>query len=676
MSHQDHEIQQYRELMDVPETFEDGFGWKTLIGALFLGFLIVPGSIYLTLFMGASLGPAARWVTVILFAEVAKRSMKSLKQQEIFVLFYMTGIILSSMGGNIGLLWHQYYAQSAPAQAMGIDIPWWYAPPAEQIEAVGRTFFVRPWLPAVAFMVGMLLLGRLDHFSLGYALYRITAHVEKLPFPMAPVGALGVTALSDSQDPANRWKWRCFSIGGVLGLGFGLIYIGIPAITGAVFGRPIEILPIPWLDLTPAVSTREFLPAMPVNLVFDLSLILIGMMIPFWAVVGGFIGLLITLVLNPMLYRAGMLTLWQPGMGVVDTLFSNHVDFYLSFGIGLTFSIFVVSLGTVFRPAVKRFFDKRRRGKDIEQAYHRPRPKLWSILTDRNPERGDLSILMALGIYVFSTCTYIAVCAWLMPGTAAMNFQDRFPWEFFLLFGFIYVPIISYTNAKLEGLVGQTVAIPMVREAAYILSGYRGSAIWFAPVPLGNYGPAAEAFRVTELTGTKLTSLIKTELLAIPILICSVILFSELIYRLAPIPSEVYPFTQEVWHLQALNFSLTATSTQGGSSPFLEALKPGVIGWGLGGGLLAFAVLRFLNLPTFLIYGVVRGLGQTTPGAILPEMVGALIGRFYFQKKFGHQTFKRYMAVVLAGFMAGMGLIGMGSVALALIVKSTGTLGY
>ena len=75
--------------MEPPETFEDGFSWKTVAGAVFLGFVIMPGTMYLRLFMGADagVGSAARWVTVILFAEVARRSLKDLKMQEIFVCF-------------------------------------------------------------------------------------------------------------------------------------------------------------------------------------------------------------------------------------------------------------------------------------------------------------------------------------------------------------------------------------------------------------------------------------------------------------------------------------------------------------------------------------------------------------------------------------------------------------
>jgi len=82
-------------------------------------------------------------------------------------------------------------------------------------------------------------------------------------------------------------------------------------------------------------------------------------------------------------------------------------------------------------------------------------------------------------------------------------------------------------------------------------------------------------------------------------------------------------------------------------------------------------VLSFLNLPTFLIYGAVRGLGQTTPGGLLLEMLGAIVGRVYLQNKLGHKKYKSYLAVLVAGYGAGMGLVGMLGVAVALIAKST-----
>jgi hypothetical protein len=52
--------------------------------------------------------------------------------------------------------------------------------------------------------VGAQIIQRIDHFGLGYALYRITSDVEKLPFPMAPVGALGTMALAESTEDRKK----------------------------------------------------------------------------------------------------------------------------------------------------------------------------------------------------------------------------------------------------------------------------------------------------------------------------------------------------------------------------------------------------------------------------------------------------------------------------------------
>jgi len=87
----DKELQEFRDQMKVPSKFESGFTWSSMFGAIFIGLLMVPGSIYMGLLAGHEIGPAAQWVTVILFLEVAKRTHRHLKRAEIFVLFYMAG---------------------------------------------------------------------------------------------------------------------------------------------------------------------------------------------------------------------------------------------------------------------------------------------------------------------------------------------------------------------------------------------------------------------------------------------------------------------------------------------------------------------------------------------------------------------------------------------------------
>lgn len=656
---EDKELKEFRDLMDPPEVFEDGFGTKTVVGALFLAFFMVPGSMYLQLIMGQGLGPAARWVTVILFAEVTKRSLKSLRQQEIYILFYMTGITLATPFW--GLLWRQYLVQSPAATAMGIasEIPAWVSPSADMIRAQGRTFLTAAWAGPIALIVLMFIISRIDSFGLGYIMYRITNDVEKLPFPMAPVGAQGVLALAESKGPESKWRWRVFSMGGMIGMGFGFFYAGIPALTGAFLAHPIQLIPIPWMDLTNV--TQKFFPATPINLVFDLGHVILGMVLPFWAVVGGALAFGLKLVLNPTLYHMGVLSTWREGMQVVDTLFSNSIDFYLSFGIGITFSICAYSIYQVVLRVLAA-----RRGRRDGTATGPSFGEAFEILRRGNPARGDIPIWVAFGIYLFSTTSYLAISTWLVPG---------FPWWFFLAYGFIYTPLISYTTAKLEGLAGQAVAIPLVREAAFILSGCKGVAIWFAPIPIHDYGRATQQFRIIELTGTKLKSVIKTEIVVIPVVLISTICFSHYIWRLAPIPSDQYPFTQKIWELQALNTCLMMSSTMEGSSIFFEALKPGVIGIGFGSGFGLFFLLSFFGLPTLLVYGLVRGLGTPLPGAVLPELLGALIGRFYLRKRFGKQ-WRQYAPVLLAGYSCGVGLIAMASIAIAQIAKSVSMLSY
>ncbi|MBC7350710.1 MAG: peptide transporter, partial [Candidatus Aminicenantes bacterium] len=132
---------------------------------------------------------------------------------------------------------------------------------------------------------------------------------------------------------------------------------------------------------------------------------------------------------------------------------------------------------------------------------------------------------------------------------------------------------------------------------------------------------------------------------------------------------------QELWHLQALNTLLLQSATLEGYSPFFEALKADYVLWGLGLGTLAYWALSLLGWPILLIYGVVRGLGQSTPHGIFLEVIGALLGRYYFVKKYG-LAWRQYAPVLLAGFSCGMGLMGMLAMGFTLIMRSLGSLAY
>ncbi len=691
----DKELAEYRDLIEVPTSFEEGFGWKTVIGAIFIGFLMMPGSMYLQLVLGSGIGPAARWVTIILFAEIAKRSQQDLKQQEIFLLYYMAGAALASPFQ--GLLWNQYLVQSDAAVMLGLTdyIPTWVAPGAESQSMLERTFLHRDWMIPILLLVGSQIIQRIDHFGLGYALYRITSDVEKLPFPMAPVGALGTMALAESQeDKKTGWKWKVFSIGGVTGLAFGGIYVLLPVVSGLIFTEPIRPIPIPWVELTR--HTEAILPAVATGIQLDMGLIFIGMVLPFWAVIGGLIGLIITIILNPILFKNGVLHRWHEGMGTVDTVFANNFDFYMSFGIGLGLAIGCIGIWSVVKSfravAARNNSEKHQNGpghgnKDVAKKDQPEggtgkeghgvnilpkislRERMGDLFTP--PEgRGDFNFWISIAIYVLSTLAYVGLCLWLVP---------NFPWIFFLAYGFIYTPLISYITARMEGIAGQFVSLPLVREASFIAGarffGYHGIEIWYAPIPMHNYGETTVHFRQIELTGTSIRGIIKSELVVFPVVMIASLLFSQFIWQLAPIPSSSYPYAQEMWHLQALNTLLMQTSTLEGNSLFYQALNGGYVLSGLGFGIVTYMVLTFFSLPILLIYGVVRGLGQSTPHGIILEIIGALLGRYFFLKRYGTK-WRQYAPVLLAGFSCGMGLTGMFAMGFALILKSLSRLAF
>lgn len=641
----DREVEEFRNLMQVPSTFEEGFNLTAFFGTVFIAMIMIPGAIYMGLLAHeTNITPAAQWVTVILFLEAARRAQRDLRKAEIYILFFMAGNAMAMP--FTGLLWNQYYVTSDAAIAGGIadGIPSWWAPDPETSNSYNlRTFMHWDWLPVIGIVVFQNFFGQLTRTVLGYGLFRLTSDVEKLPFPMAPIQAQGILALAESDE--KSWRWRVFSIGGAIGMVFGLVYLGLPVISEVMIGRPISILPIPWSDYTS--KTNEMLPAVATGLSWDLGNLLMGMVLPFWAMVGSFVGLCATFLMNPVLYNFRVLKAWQPGDDTIQTMFKNNVDFYLSFSIGIAIAIAFIGFYEVYKSTKER-----------KQA-----KKEGELVKSMVPEgRGDIRPWAIITCYILVTLAYIGLSGWLIgwhPGVVVV----------LCFFGFVYTPLISYVTARLEGIAGQIVEIPYIKEASFILSGYKGVKIWFLPVPQQNYGQMTVSYRVAELTGTKFTSIWKAQILLYPIILGASMLFASFIWSLAPVPSASYPYADVMWELQAMNQSIIHSATLGQYSIFEDAFRWSYLGVGAAFGIVLYFVMAFFNAPIFLTYGVVRGLNQSLPHMIIPEFIGALIGKFYFQKKLGLK-WRQYIPVVVAGYTAGIGLITLFSVGLKFLSRA------
>ncbi|MFP4354315.1 MAG: hypothetical protein ACLFUJ_04255 [Phycisphaerae bacterium] len=668
------------------EPYENGFTWRTVLGAFFVAFVMLPGVIFMGLMIGQDLGTAAEWVTIILFVELARRSFLVLRKQELYLLKY-TVSHLSHISGGLALgggvfsmmVWNRYLKTSEAFHNFGIaqEMPEWAAPHAE---AVYSNFVNEAWWPVIAVTVGGMLLSKLTMLSLGFLAYKVTADAEKLPFPLAPVHAEGAIALAErSHDENNRgFRQYCFAIGVMCGAVFGLFYVAIPTLTTAFFNQPLQLIPIPFLDLTENFET--ILPAGTIGISLNLGLIFMGFVLPWRIVLGGFITAVSTqMIINPLLlYPNGILTQWRPGYDAIQTHVANSLDIYLSVGIGTALAIAVVGFYGLFK-AIFKFSRTRKKeiAKALEEGEVAPGADL-SALLKRDVERGDPPIWAALGVWIGSAVGFVFLSHYLIN----YNFEtggflppeEQFPVFWLILFAFVWTPVNTYINARMSGIAGQHAGIPYVKEAFIYMSGYKYVDIWFAPLPIHNFGQMADNLRICQLTRTKFTSIMKAELLIFPLMLIASFIFWNYISGLGPIPSDRYPYVQKFWPQFAQIRAVWASGMREGQSMLMQSIKPEIILGVLAATVGLFSLFGALGISAQYLYGGIASLNAYPHMAIM-TFTGACIGRYVMARKFGRKEWQSYAPILMVGFGAGMGLIGMLSIAIYFLYVSVGT-GY
>ena len=658
-----------------PTEFKDGFTLKTVLGALFVAVVMMPGAIYLGLLVGQNLGPAGQWTTIILFTEVARRSFTVLTRQELYMIYYMAGSVnsvigsLALAGGAFAwLIWAQYLVQSPYAQTFGIadKIPTWWAPPLGSEAYVKRTFLHRDWAIPIALMLTGSILWRMQYFGLGYFLFRTTSDVERLPFPMAPIAAQGATALAEVSEEKESWRWPVFSVGTMIGLVYGFFYVAIPVITSGFLADPMMLIPIPFIDLMK--NTEDAFPGGRIGLGTELGGILWGFVVPFPIVAGQFIGSMFTnFIFTPTLYRLGgfnpldgkslVFPTWAKGMNLIQSEVALGFDLFISIGAGVSLAIAVIGISAVVMTTLRA---RVRRAQGLTT----------HGFSDIPANRGDYPIWLALGLWALSTVVYIILARVLVPD---------FPFVFLVIFGFVWSPLISYMSARMIGLTGRPIEIPYVQPATFILSGYKGVDIWFAPLPFNDVGWAAQSFREVELTGTKMITVVKAEVFLLFMMLAFSFVYWSFYWHGSQIPSSQYPYAQTFWPLQAFYTCLwdssTLPQTHGQSSFLLKALKFPVIGYAGVGTLAAYGLFTALKIPSLWFYGVAGGFASSMWWTV-PMFVGAMLGRYYFSPRFGARVWNRYTPVLAAGYTCGVGLIGMVSIGLTIIFKAVRSLPF
>ncbi len=688
------------------EPYENGFTWRAVIGALFIAFVMLPGVIFMGLMIGQDLGHAADWVTIILFVELARRSFLQLRKQELYILKYTVSHLSHitggmALGGGIfaHLVWNRYLRNSEAFKNFGIShkVPGWFAPFGD---AAYSDFMDEVWWPVIGVVVGAMVLSKLTQLSLGYLSYKVTSDVEKLPFPLAPIHAEGAIALAETSQDKNKKGFRqyCFSIGVMIGAVFGIFYVAVPTLSQAFLDKTIELIPIPFLDLTQTFET--WLPGGTIGVALNLGLLFTGFVLP-WRIVIGMFFTTITfqLVVNPLILQPmGLLPHWKPGKDAIETHVACTLDVYLSVGIGTAFAVFAVGLIAMIKgwvrysrktKAAKLEAERQAReaGDSVEGEYAQQADEQGhTVVRDfdhtevdpggfwrRDKPRGDPPTIVAIGVWLLATLGFVLLSNYLInsdlePGT------EPFSIYWLVGFAFLWTPINTYINARMIGIAGVHAGVPFIFESAVFISGHKGLNIWFAPLPLRNFGQMADELRICQLTRTRYTSILRAELLIFPLMLVASFIFWNYISSLGPIPSDNYPYVQKFWPQFAQLKAVWATGLREGQSELMQALKPEAIAAAFIGSTALFGLFGWLGISAQYIYGGISAINGY-PHMAVPIFIGACLGRFYFARKFGREKWTNYAPILAVGFGAGLGLTGMLAIAINFLWVSVGT-GY
>jgi len=663
------------ELIPSDLKYEDAFNFKTVLAALFVGFVMLPGSMYMGLLVGTGMGGVAEWVTVILFLEVARRTFVKLKAQELMLIYWAAGGIigvsgafgsgLQIFGGSFGLfIWEQYLIQHPLMGELAPKIPDWVVPKVDTGVYALRTFFHSAWMKPVLLGLVVMVLSTINRVTLGYVMFRATADAERLPFPMVNISVGGTMALAESSSGKDGWRWRVFSIGAMVGVLWGFVYAGIPALTSIIAPKPVMFVPIPWIDLSPAI--HALLPGAILGISTNLAGVVWGTVIPqtiaWGSVVGSFLG---CIVLPPFLVHFGLLPDWKSGFGVIPTSIAKSWDFDIAFGVGV---------GLVFGwgGLIAMFQNIRKQRKERQKASPTHTDKRTFLRLPPPPDgRGDFSEGLFLILWAASTILLVFLVKFLIPG---------FPVWITAAFGLIWTPLNSYITARMVGITGSQTGdpFPFLRELTFISSGYRGVALWFAPIPLYNHGWEPWTFRSLELARVKFASYIKLTVLTTTLMIIFSFIYWSLIWKLAPIPSNAYPYAQTMWPMGVQNQYVWLSITDP-DSPTRAYFLTRVLNWrvilaGIGVSGVLWGITHAMKLPQLFFFSMIGSL-FLWPHYAIPTAIGAIISLRMF-KRFGQDKWEAYAPILAAGFTAGMGLIGMIAVAITLMAKAVTPLLY
>jgi hypothetical protein len=230
-----------------------------------------------------------------------------------------------------------------------------------------------------------------------------------------------------------------------------------------------------------------------------------------------------------------------------------------------------------------------------------------------------------------------------------------------IAFGFL----ISLIATRATGEVGFTITVPYMWQVTVYASSYQGLAGWLF-TPAISYGACSswvQWAKAGDLLETRPRDLFKA--LAIGFILANFfgLVAMEIFWRIAPIPSSMYPFTILDLPVRAVGDALWATRQM--DINFITI----VLSIAVSIGICAFGELLGHLGITFSTLGLITGTFWLPP-YVITAFIGSSLGKFVFPKVLGKERWEATAGTIVAGAFTGLGIVLGFSIAIAFLTKA------
>lgn len=620
------------------EQIATGITRRLLLFLVLLVLLFVPSNVYISL-AGGALGIIGTYTIVLLFTYVSRYLGADLTKQEVYALFYALSyswIFFNSYDViyraylRVSEVTREFKIGGAPIASL---LPTWLSPPAGSPVFELRTLIhpdmalplLIPLMLSISWIVAELSLITLISF--------LFVEVEALPYPLAPINAAFITTISER--PAE-WLRSFLPAAGITLVFSTLLYL--PAV-GFIVGLPVPTLGL--IDFSQQVV--EVLPGAAVGINLIPAIILPGIMIPLDVAAAALAtSIAVWILFNSLVIVHPLFRSWFPdwakeyykGMSYYLIIERSTLRVWAPVQVGALLALSAVLIAR----------------------YHRGIVRAFSILSKASSAsaRGYPPLRFLLGAFLVSSGLSTALYWTLLPGLPLPTVAG-------LIVGVGL--FLSLSNAYMVGKTGGSLfQVPPYLWQTAVYSLPPGSvplstevtALLFPPPTIGMLtGGGTQAVKVAYLVGARPTDLIKAIAIAYVLGTIANIFVVDAMWRVAPIPSMIFPNT--VWMRdRAVNDCLVAARQL--------PLKPTVVFPAFMFFLLLFSSIeslnRFLGLPLSTA-GVAMGLTRP-PADMMPIFIASLVGNVVIPRLLGRSELARkwgeLKSVMISGALLGDGI--------------------